>query len=241
MADTIGLTGDLDDVETLRSVEDLFGMKVTDREAEQTLTVGQLYDLIESKTGGRTEVCLSQLAFYRLRRAFRELGIAAAVTPATPVSVVRNIQPRSIHASWKTLTRQSALELPALEAPCLFGPVSLPKWPTIAVLSVLGFATLVVWLDVLGLPPWILFVLLFAMMPLVAGLDFLRWRIVGDIPRRVVTIGDLAREAAGHSFGELSRGRKTGPSDRWFALLALLRQISGYQPKIARDTTFFAQ
>jgi len=241
MADTIGLTGDLDDVETLRSVEDLFGMKVTDREAEQTLTVGQLYDLIESKTGGRTEVCLSQLAFYRLRRAFRELGIAAAVTPATPVSVVRNIQPHSIHASWKTLTRQSTLELPALEAPCLFRPVSLPKWPTIAVLSVLGFATLVVWLDVLGLPPWILFVLLFAMMPLVAGLDFLRWRIVGDIPRRVVTIGDLAREAAGHSFGELSRGRKTGPSDRWFALLALLRQISGYQPKIARDTTFFAQ
>ena len=241
MADTIGLTGDLDDVETLRSVEDLFGMKVTDREAEQTLTVGQLYDLIESKTGGRTEVCLSQLAFYRLRRAFRELGIAAAVTPATPVSVVRNIQPHSIHASWKTLTRQSTLELPALEAPCLFRPVSLPKWPTIAVLSVLGFATLVVWLDVLGLPPWILFVLLFAMMPLVAGLDFLRWRIVGDIPRRIGTVGDLAREAAGHSFRELSCGRKTGPSDRWFALLALLRQISGYQPKIARDTTFFAQ
>jgi hypothetical protein len=117
----------------------------------------------------------------------------------------------------------------------------LPKWPTIAVFSVLWLATLVVWLDVLGLPPWMLFGLLFAMIPLVTVLDYLRWRIVGDIPRRIGTVGDLAREAAGHSFRELSCGRKTGPSDRWFALLALLRQISGYQPKIARDTTFFAQ
>jgi hypothetical protein len=241
MADSIGLTGDLDDVEILRGVEELFGIKVTDREAEQTLTVGQLYDLIESKTGGKTDVCLSQLAFYRLRRAFRELGIAAAVTPATPVSVVRTIQPHSIRANWKALTRQSGLELPALEAPCLFGPVSLPKWPTIAVFCALWLATLVVWLDVLGLPLWMLFVLLFAMISLVTVLDYLRWRIVGDIPRRLATVGDLAREAAGHSFGELSRGRKTGPSDRWFALLAGLRQISGYQPKIARDTTFFAQ
>jgi len=241
MTNSLNLAGDGDEDHIVADVERAFGISISDHEAHETLTVGQLYDLIESKTGGKTDVCLSQLAFYRLRRAFRELGIAAAVTPATPVSVVRNIQPRSIHASWKTLTRQSALELPALEAPCLFGPVSLPKWPTIAVLSVLGFATLVVWLDVLGLPPWILFVLLFAMMPLVAGLDFLRWRIVGDIPRRIGTVGDLAREAAGHSFRELSCGRKTGPSDRWFALLALLRQISGYQPKIARDTTFFAQ
>jgi hypothetical protein len=64
--------------------------------------------------------------------------------------------------------------------------------------------------------------------------------IFRDIPQRIATVGDLAREAAGYSFAELRR-TKPAPSalDRWYALTAILRQISGHKPPISRDTTFF--
>ena len=81
MAESINL-GDLEDVEILQEVERVFGISITDREAEQTFTVGQLCDLLDAKYGGgATEVCLSQIAFHRLRRALRELGVADRSCP----------------------------------------------------------------------------------------------------------------------------------------------------------------
>ena len=90
MAESINL-GDLEDVEILQEVERVFCIPITDREAEQTFTVGRLCDLLDAKYGGgATEVCLSQIAFHRLRRALRELGVADPIVPATPVSVTRS-------------------------------------------------------------------------------------------------------------------------------------------------------
>ena len=85
MTDSLHLVGDGDDVEVVEWVERVFGISISNRETQETLTVGQLFDLIEAKCGtSATEMCLSQVAFYRLRRALRELGAASAIEPATP-------------------------------------------------------------------------------------------------------------------------------------------------------------
>ncbi len=46
---TIGLYGDMDDVELLIEIEELFGIKISDEEAESTMTAGQLSELVKSK------------------------------------------------------------------------------------------------------------------------------------------------------------------------------------------------
>ncbi|TYL91434.1 acyl carrier protein [Bradyrhizobium rifense] len=59
MKDTLNFVGDGDDVDVIYNVERTFGIKLTDAEAEQTRTVGQLYDLIELKhpNAGRLQLC----------------------------------------------------------------------------------------------------------------------------------------------------------------------------------------
>jgi len=64
----------------------------------------------------------------------------------------------------------------------------------------------------------------------------------GRVPRRITTVGDLAREAAGCSFADLQRERDGfGPTDAWNALAAILREMSCHTGDINRDTGFFAQ
>ena len=46
---TVDLNDDLGDVELLQAIEELFGITIEDHEAEQLLTVGQLYDLVNAK------------------------------------------------------------------------------------------------------------------------------------------------------------------------------------------------
>ena len=82
---------------------------------------------------------------------------------------------------------------------------------------------------------------LFLGLPVVVAAFCLIWhRLFGTIPRRILTVGDLAREAAGHSFVGLAQKRTAGRPDRWSALLAIVRRVSGFKRAITRDTTFYA-
>jgi hypothetical protein len=88
--------GDGDDLDVVWDVERTFGIKVSDAEAERTITVGELYDLIEMKhpnTGSRTSACLSQMAFYRLRQAVKAMGAGGEITPRTLISVLEELNP----------------------------------------------------------------------------------------------------------------------------------------------------
>ncbi len=239
MTNSLNLAGDGDDVELLAEVERTFGIAISDREAQATLTVGQLCDLIEAKCGrGATQRCLSQVAFYRLRRALRELGIASAIVPATPVSVIEGLGERSVHRVWTRVGRQAGLTLPGLALPVSDNVATWGGWMLLFSLMIAGAAGLHA-LDKV-LPFWLALIVVWVAFPLagVATMSIAH-RLLGVVPRRILTIGDLAREAAGHSFSALSQQQSASRTDRWFALLAILRPLSGYQGPITRETTFF--
>lgn len=52
---TVGLSGDLDDVELLQAIEKVCGITIDDNEAKALRTVGELSDLVRAKTSGRTD------------------------------------------------------------------------------------------------------------------------------------------------------------------------------------------
>lgn len=236
MKDTLDLVGDGDDLDVIYDVERTFGIKLTDVERERTRTVGQLYDLIELKhpnAESRTLTCLSQMAFYRLRRALKTMGIEGEITPKTPISVLEQIEPRSFASKWRRLAQSSGFDLPTLETPFqtaerrprIFRGLASSVWVGIFLDN-----RLVLLLGIIAIPAFCL------------GFDYV-WRLVfRTVPRRILTIGELAREAAGFSFAKLTaENKECAPSDRWFALTAILRGITGHKIVITRDTTFFAE
>lgn len=241
MKDTLNLVGDGDDVDVIHGVERTFGIKLTDVEADRTRTVGQLHDLIElkySSAGSRTRTCLSQMAFYRLRRAFKTMGIASEITPQTPISVLERLEPRSMAPKWRRLAQGTGLDLPSLET-SFWMSERWPRpfhWPALFVLGLLGCLWHAFGIS-LGNP----LVLLLAA-ALCFGFGYERWRIFRTVPRRIRTIGELAREAAGCSFAKLTtENKECAPSDRWFALTAILRGLTGHKITITRETTFFTE
>jgi hypothetical protein len=240
MQDSLNLFGDGDDVDVLTDVENTFGIAITDREAETTLTVGQLYDLIQMKcaNAGQTRACLSQIAFYRLRRALISQHVQIEIRPGTPISVVRQIEGNSTGQKWKTLSHESNLTLPSLEAPNRnaglhrFSP---PQWTLAVFGGMFGLGG-----AMLGLSKETLGFIFVGILTLGVVVGIAIHQVFKDIPRRITTVGDLARESAGCSFSELSRTHPaSSPADQWQALTAVLRSISGHQPEITRNTTFF--
>jgi hypothetical protein len=237
MKDTLNLFGDGDDVDVIYAVERTFGIKLTDAEAERTRTVGQLYDLIELKhpnAGSRTRACLSQMAFYRLRRALRTMGIEGEITPQTPVSVLAQIEPRSMAPKWRRLAQGSGLDLPRLETPFRISeePILL-RWRGLLMSAAFGGLCAAFGIS------WAVVILAGT---LLLGFEYACWLLWRSVPRRILTIGELAREAAGFSFAKLTaEDAACAPSDRWFALTAILRQITGHEIAITRETSFFAK
>jgi hypothetical protein len=245
MQNSLNLVGD-DDLDVVRDIERAFGISIQNHEAESTLTVGQLHDLVETKCGTaeHTRACFSQIAFYRLRQALASTDNKAAITPDTPVSILRHLAGRSIARKWKELGRRSGLSLPQLETPFSARlPSIFSKIPLGIVAVTCLTAGVFALARYLGLGPSASFWMAALGAPLlsVAALSALHV-VFRDIPRRIATVGDLAREAAGYSFVDL-RQTKPAPSaaDRWYALTAILRQISGHKAPISRDTTFFSR
>jgi hypothetical protein len=242
MKDTLNLVGDGDDVDVINDVERTFGIKLTDAEAEQTRTVGQLYDLIELKhpnAGSTTQACLSQAAFYRLRWALKTMGVEGEITPRTPISVLERIEPPSMAPKWRRVAQGSGLDLPSLETSFRMSerwPTPF-RWPAFFVLGLLGC----LW-HAFGISLDNRLALLLAAALCFGCFGYERWLIFRTVPRRILTIGELAREAAGCSFAKLTtENKECAPADRWFALTAILRGITGHKIAITRETTFFAE
>lgn len=247
MRNSLDLAGDGDELDLIASVERTFGMDITNAEAEALRNVGQLYDLIQAKCGANgTEACFSQIAFYALRRALAPL-VKTNVTRNTPISVVRELGAGSIARDWKDLGRRSGLQLPWLET-----PFSMPRpsvWLArifkllIAITIASGFYVAD---HYFGVKPdqfaWTAFGLALSGLLIVIAVQFGLHLAYRDIPSRIATVGDLAREAAGCSFSTLRQSKPTpSAADRWYALTAILRQLSGYKMPISRATTFFSR
>ncbi len=104
----------LDSVELLMSFEDKFGIQVPDNEAEKISTVEQMVDLIFEKIKIKpNDKCLSQIIFYRIRRAFEEFGnLKSVITPETKMSDLLNTS--DIESNWKVLEQRIGLKIPEL-------------------------------------------------------------------------------------------------------------------------------
>jgi hypothetical protein len=243
----LNLVGDGDELDMISDAEDTFEIKLAVSELAAIRSVGDLFDLIvdEYRSGHpASQACLSQAAFYRLRSALDAMAVAGSIAPATSVS---NIFPeRHIRRWWRELARRSGLTLPPLEVRWMASDVVLFRpWAWMANFAI-GSSFILAAAAIVKLTGmtfgWALLTACssgFLGMVLVAAILPI-W--FGDIPRRIETIGDLAREAAGYSFKALRREKQgCSRADLWPALVATLREVSGRAGKIDRETTFFAR
>lgn len=119
----------LDAVELVMEVEEQFGIEIDDREAEKTLTVGELYEVVLGKCGKMTSnSCVKQRAFYALRnglvKAFnadrKEIRTETHTSKFFPALVIRH--------RWEGFGKSTGLRLPALELSSLGQVVKVASW-----------------------------------------------------------------------------------------------------------------
>lgn len=106
----------LDAVELVMKVEEVFDIKVDERDVDHLQTVGDLYDYIVSKIK-KVEVgnCLVTATFEKIEHGLKKCGINEQVGPATELV---DVLPKSHRRKfWSQLQRSVGLTLPNLVRP----------------------------------------------------------------------------------------------------------------------------
>jgi hypothetical protein len=248
---TLNLVGDGDELDILKRAETLFGVALANAEVEAIRTVGELFDVIDQKMGAHhTRACLTQAAFYRLRRALRAMGCTALITPETPLAdaLQAPIRGSSLRAVWRDLAAEADMKLPDRELSRAWLPTWLResmrrhpiRYGQLGIVAVVGLPVFLA--AATGSRGFVAIIAAVASIAFAFAMHALLVRFFGIVPARLQTLGDLAREAAGRSFESL-RAEKHGfsPQDRWWAVMAILRDNSSYAGPIDRETTFFAK
>jgi hypothetical protein len=201
MSSSLGLVGDLDDVELIEDVEEAFGVRFADHELERCHTVGDLFELVETRLpdGSSSGYCATAMCFYRLRRALRPL-LAIDLCPTTAIGELKGLSVRNLHR----LIENGGLRPP---------PPYISLWGCLALLLVVALPLAAVGL---GGPWWIAAA---SALPAVA-----LYRIVPiRLPESVETFGDLVRIVSSRSIGGLSQqGARLATSDAWSAFKDIL-------------------
>lgn len=200
MRSSLGLHGDLDEVDLVRDVELAFGIRFPEEELLRCHTVGDLFGLVVDRVPdgapGRDR-CATAMAFYRLRRAVLTLAPDVTLRPSTPVDGLPGMPVGSLYRACR------AAEGVRVSDTCR--PERGGLGPLLAVALPVGilFAGAPAWAALLALP-------LAAALCRLSPLRF---------PRRIGTIGDLAERMAAHSIGGLAaKGGRLGPAEAWEAL-----------------------
>lgn len=221
---------DEDSVGVVVDLEKVFDLKISDDEAAGMRSVGDIFDFLRARfaTAEPGRGCFTALAFYRLRRAIRDIaGIDAALSPSTDVSVFPN---RNARLFAREIETHTGLGFPNLSATWI-GKIGACCWVLAAcallfsgpLASVTGFPVFAWWVAALGF--------------FITGQ--LLWH--GD-PRRLPpeyrTIGDLARKIALLNYGKLNKlGARARDDDIW---LSMSEVLSKYTPmpcaQFTRDT-----
>ena len=190
-----------------RDLETAFAMRFTDGEAAGCETVGDLFQVIQSRfppdAGGK---CMTAMAFYRLRRALSGIGSSTVWTTGMRLDALPGPSARSLYAE---LEERSGLKL--------------PSWR----LTMLGLAG--AWAVAGGCVSLLVFVSSNgwhgALLPFLAcagGAVLLRTD-PGRLPLEGQTLGALARQVACLNFGTLhAQGARPRERDIWGTLCAAL-------------------
>lgn len=195
MTSSLGLAGDLDDVELIQDVEAAFGIRLLDEEISRCSTVGHLFNLIETRLPDvpRGQSCATAMCFYRLRRALQPHS-AIALKPKTSIMALRAVPVRKVHHIIET---ECGLRPP---------PQYITFWGCLALLLVIA---LPFGLFSIGMPWWV------ALPSAALGIG-LYWLAPVQLPGEVETFGDLVRIVASRSIGALAgQGARLGPGEAW--------------------------
>lgn len=216
---SLNLVGDGDDVDLLVGVEAAFGITISDDEASRLRTVGDLFELVHMKAGSGN-ACLSGRAFLRLRA---DAGGGRRLRPSTPVAALAG----SMRGPewWRAAGARTGLDLDVAEWPPAISPAA-------TLLGALPLAIPLIWafagpqaLWLLG--SWVLLALLVRAAP-------------SRLPAEIASVGDVVRRSMGRNYAALAaRAGHGNKADLWLAVCGALRDATGYNGRIDRDTTFF--
>jgi hypothetical protein len=239
MLTTLGLDDDLDGVEIVRALEAAFDVKLADAETTAVLAVGDMFDLLRSKidAADADRKCPGAMAFYRVRRAWNELGIDVGRAPSDDLTRLRRIYTRALV---KSLEARSGLRLPppALGAVGKIG-MAIAVSGIVVCLALLLCKVAAIWLPI-PVREWS------ALVPIT--IVFGGWIVggavtrfdSGHLPSDCRTLGALAAKSAMLSYGRLvKQGGDARDRILWQALvdnLAERTQLPADQ--IARETYF---
>lgn len=202
MTSSLGLAGDLDDVELIQDVEAAFGVRLEDDEIERCSTVGQLFELIKARLPDLPsgQSCATAMCFYRLRRALQPHSVIA-LKPKTSIGALGSLPVRKLH---RIIETECGLRPP---------PQYITFWGCLALLLVV---TLPFGLFAVGMPWW-------SALPSAAlGIGLYRLAPI-QLPGEVETFGDLVRIVASRSIGALAgQGARLGPEEAWQAFKDVL-------------------
>jgi hypothetical protein len=223
MSNTIGLDGDLDDVELLRELEAVFDIAISDEEAWLLVTVGDVEALLLRRIPANEadRKCASAMACYRLRGALERLGHGERLAP---VAALPGLARGRVRAKLKRLERESGLRLPAAPATrlgCLMACV------VIAAMTAGAFWLMPSFPALIGGGALGLFV----------AVVMLRLIDPGRLPDSCATLAGLARVAAVLNHGRLIRaGARHRAEDIWATLLEVLSIYDLPKAEITRET-----
>jgi hypothetical protein len=200
---SLGLAGDLDDIELIEDIEQAFGTRLSDDQLTRCETVGDLFDLIVSRLPVGPEVadrCATAMCFYRLRSAVLTILPDAKLRPSTPIAELRTVPVRPLYHLIRSV---DGLNPPAPYLSSQGGASLL-----VAVVAPIGLLSS-------GAPWWMAFV---AVMVAIALYRLSPVRL----PPHLKTFGDLVELVTARSMGALAaRGARLGPPEAWTALQSI--------------------
>jgi hypothetical protein len=237
MLTTLGLDDDLDGVEIVCALETTFEVKFSDAEAVAVFTVGDMFDLLRHKIDAAGRKCPSAMAFYRLRRAWNELGIDVGRAPSDDLTRLLRVYTRALVRS---LEARSGLRLP----PPAFGlvgkiGVAFALGGMLGCLALLVCKVAAIWLPI-PINDWS------ALVPIatlfggwIIGSVLMRFD-AGRLPSDCRTLGALAAKSAKLSYGRLvKQGGDARDKVLWRALVDNLAEFTKLPAdQIARETYF---
>lgn len=130
--------------ELVLEIEEAFGISLADDQAENIITVGDLYAAVLVATAGKTRnpnVCLSARTFYELRRYIR-LHVARGETsiriaPSTPLTDLLPCSQR--RRTWERMAIDLNLRFPALRR---HSAITLLGWSVATVIALICFMSI---------------------------------------------------------------------------------------------------
>jgi len=219
---SLGLIGDLDDVELVEDIEQAFGVSLPDGELSNCNTVGDLFDFVLARIPDRdveADRCATAMCFYRLRRAVQSLAPSIQLRPSTPISVLRDLSVKSLYAAMQGGE--------GMRAPNAY----LSQWGAGSLLIAIAGP---VGLRLAGTSWWL------ACGALVVGVILYRFSPV-RLPPQAKTVRDLVELVAARNIGELSaQGARLRPTEAWQALKALCSDHAAPSDgEISRETLIY--